>query len=591
MISETILTAIVDAVIGYIVDNRADRVSELIREKLGGDPVKMAFKAALDQAFNHLYKVHPQWVADNFDLSFFQLEGAPILAEFLVMDGRPDASDLAKRWADSLNLQKSEQKAFYVSELEPIALDFLEELAHQLKGQDALRELNIRRALDQATKALESLRQQLDAEKATFGTRRDYLRWLIGRNFYLDPRGTFQTQRQVQVKLDGVYISLLAQRDETLGAADRQVLEKELAELEVEHAAGRLAAEELEDRHDQLHMRFEKHVTSVKAAEVLAFAELVVRNDRVVILGDPGSGKTTLLQYLALKHAEALRDSKADAGKELGPVLFPILIRIAEYAENGIWRRKALSEFLAEACRIHDCPHRGLTDLLQSELNKGNCLVLLDGLDEIVNADERLGVVRQIEDFVRRYSNKSNRFVITSRIAGYRSVPLSEHFVHYTVQEMNGAQIRRFLERWCQAVEDTQTPELPIQERRNKAKREIESIMKAVQSSSGVRRLATNPLLLRILALIHRTGAQLPQKRIELYKLAADTLARTWRSAQGVPEIGACEGRVSYSIAEQTGLLVTRQQTNWHCHRARSLCGAWRRMGTSQRVALGCRRS
>ena len=60
--------------------------------------------------------------------------------------------------------------------------------------------------------------------------------------------------------------------------------------------------------------------------------------------------------------------------------------------------------------------------------------------------------------------------------------------------------------------------------------------MKAVQSSPGVHRLAANPLLLRTLALIHRTGAQLPQKRIELYKLAADTLARTWRMAQGVPE-------------------------------------------------------
>ena len=57
--------------------------------------------------------------------------------------------------------------------------------------------------------------------------------------------------------------------------------------------------------------------------------------------------------------------------------------------------------------------------------------------------------------------------------------------------------------------------------------------MRAIQNP-GVRRLAVNPLLLRILALIHRTGAKLPQKRIELYKLAADTLARTWRSAQGV---------------------------------------------------------
>ena len=112
--------------------------------------------------------------------------------------------------------------------------------------------------------------------------------------------------------------------------------------------------------------------------------------------------------------------------------------------------------------------------------------MLLDGLDEIVNADERLGVVKQIEDFVRHYIGKANRFVITSRKAGYRSVPLGEPFTHYAVQEMDETQMRRFLERWCQAVEDAQTPELSLQERRNMAKREIESIMRAVQSSSGV---------------------------------------------------------------------------------------------------------
>ncbi len=177
-----------------------------------------------------------------------------------------------------------------------------------------------------------------------------------------------------------------------------------------------------------------------------------------------------------------------------------------------------------------------MADLLQTELEKGNCLVLLDGLDEIVSADERLGVVKQIEDFVRHHIGKANRFVITSRKAGYRSAPLAEPFTHYAVQEMDETQMRRFLERWCQAVEDAQTPELSVQERRNVAKREIESILRAVQTSPGVGRLAANPLLLRTLALIHRTGATLPQKRIELYKLAADTLARTWRPAQGVPE-------------------------------------------------------
>ena len=354
---------------------------------------------------------------------------------------------------------------------------------------------------------------------------------------YLDPRGTFQTQRQVQLKLDEVYISLRAQHDETFSTADRLLVEKELADLKLQAVSAPSAAEELEDRYEQLQDRFERHVMTDMSGDVLELAEIINRHDRVVILGDPGSGKTTLLRYLALKHAEALWKGYTEAGIELGTPRFPILIRIAEYAEGGIWKKQSLSEFLLDNPGLHDCPRHGLADLLQTELEeKGHWLLLLDGLDEIVSADERLGVVRQIEDFVRHHANKKNHFVITSRKAGYRSAPLAEPFMHYTVQEMDKTQIRHFLERWCQAVEDVQTPELSVQDRRNVAKREIESIMSAVQTTPGVRRLAANPLLLRTLALIHRTGAQLPQKRIELYKFAADTLARTWRPAQGVPE-------------------------------------------------------
>ena len=140
-----------------------------------------------------------------------------------MIDGHPDASELAARWADSLNINTPERHAYYISELEPIAVDFLEDLAHQLKGKEALRELNISRTLDQTTEALQALRQQFGAEKATPGTWRDYLRWLIDRNFYLDPRGTYQTQRQVQLRLADVYISLQAQYGEATNVVDRRL--------------------------------------------------------------------------------------------------------------------------------------------------------------------------------------------------------------------------------------------------------------------------------------------------------------------------------------------------------------------------------
>ncbi len=335
LIEEVILAAIADAVIGYAFEKSSDKLGEWARDKLGLNSTKKAFKEALGEAFERLRKQHHQWVIDYFDASFFEHEGAPVLAQFLLRDGRPDPSELAARWADSLNMQQPERRAFYTRELEPVAADFLDDLAHQLKGKAELRELHDSRTFEQSAEALQALRQKLGAEKATFGTHRDYLRWLIGRNLYLDPRGTFQTQRQVQLKLDEVYISLRAQRDETPGTADRHLLEKELADLEAKAAITHLAAEEVEDQREQLQARLESHLPTNIPAEVLELAEVVTRYDRVVILGDPGSGKTTLLRYLVLKHAEALWHGRPEAGTGLGRPRFPIYIRIAEYAENS----------------------------------------------------------------------------------------------------------------------------------------------------------------------------------------------------------------------------------------------------------------
>lgn len=255
-----------------------------------------------------------------------------------------------------------------------------------------------------------------------------------------------------------------------------------------------------------------------------------------MILGDPGSGKTTVLRYLALKYASLLKAcaQQGTAPQETTPL--PLLVRIADYAEYGLPKGKSLSDFLIEYLRLQKCPDGGLADLLTTRLAEGRCLILFDGLDEIARTDERRAVVRQIEEFVRRYDSAGNRFLLTSRVAGYRSAPLGDPFVHYVIQDMDETHIRLFLERWCLATEVAHAPQLSRQTHQQTARSEVARIMHAIEHSHGVRRLAANPLLLRILALIHRTGARLPQKRIELYRLASETLAFTWRIAQGMDQ-------------------------------------------------------
>ena len=560
-LAETVLATIAQKVFNYALDQGQSKVVDWARDKLGREPRQQAFKRALSKAYKKFEKQYPQWAASLFNASFLEHEGAPILAEFLVRDGHPGPSDLAICWADSLNTSKPGRRTALVRELEPAASDFLDYMAYALKAEAELSDLNDSRTFEQLANDLKAIRRKLDAEQATTGTYRDYLHWLIERNLYLDPRGTFQTQRQVQMKLDKVYISLRAQRVNTPGDLDRRLhklleqlntvrdeaqKQRELAEKRLgTTVSAKLPSKEIEDQHEHLLASVKVRFIETKnvPGEVLELAEVVNRHDRLVILGDPGGGKSTLLRHLALQHTQALWDARTEVSADLGVARFPILIRIADYAEHGMPKGISLSDFLADYHTLHECPKFGLDDLLTTELAAGNCLVLLDGLDEIVNADERRKVVERVEDFIRHHGNRPNRFIITSRIAGYRSAQLGEPFAHYTVQEMDETQIQRFLERWCTEVEAAQTPDISPEARQAVAQREIDAIMKIVRNSPGVRRLAANPLLLRTLALIHRTGAQLPQRRIELYKLAADTLARTWRTAQGVPESQLVEDR------------------------------------------------
>ncbi len=93
-----------------------------------------------------------------------------------------------------------------------------------------------------------------------------------------------------------------------------------------------------------------------------------------------------------------------------------------------------------------------------------------------------------------------------------------------------------------------------------------------MRHNPGVRRLASNPLLLTILALMKRQGVLLPERRVELYDKYVETLLRTWNLARS-------EGRAqALDVAETLRTLA----------RSRSGCTTARPgVGLVQQQALG----
>jgi hypothetical protein len=257
--------------------------------------------------------------------------------------------------------------------------------------------------------------------------------------------------------------------------------------------------------------------------EAPELARLLNEFSRIAILGVPGSGKTTILQYVALTYARVktgdsrLRQRRA-LKKRFGvsewrlPVYFPLSTVSGALMEL---RRGGADPSILEALPKILPPdfQRGFgartADFFQAALESGNCVVLLDGLDEVPTEEEYKVVVRSIESLAVTFPK--NQYIVTSRIAGWRTGIGADFRVLY-VADFSERQVEKFIDLWYDAVElnavvGRLADEGPTQRAariRRSAQRGRE-LKKALRDNSSVRLLATNPMLLSIIALVHRS--------------------------------------------------------------------------------------
>ena len=492
-----------------------------------------------------------------------------------------------------------------------------------------------------------------------------YLETLVRYNTDLEPGGIKQTRAQVVLPLDEIYVELRANRDRP--DVDRRVIREEVEEIKK-----RLESEnDPKERERQYQIWAHQARTLEQALDISGSREelssIVQRHRQVVILGDPGSGKTTLVRHVTLRFARAIlaepdrlfrsQDDLWDENAvwrlpDLGPVRLPILLHISQYAEA---RHKdpglSLADYLLHYSAGSPLPYaHKLGILLRRLLEAGRCIVLLDGLDEIVDPADRHHIANAIGQFAdiyraaglpgwlahslayapedveekleanaeadeanvviawgtnvpedvrqgwnkriqqrrrewrrgastmrlawelldeARYAHVGNRIVVTSRIAGYHFAGVPGEFEHYTIRQMSLDSIKLFLEKWCPAVERRISDAPDSVQVEQRARREIRGILQSVETMPGVRRLAENPLLLRILAIIHRNEAHLPQRRVELYETAAITLLRDWHLERGTREAAIDDvkamsllGPVAFEIHEnRTSGLISKGET------------------------------
>ena len=226
---------------------------------------------------------------------------------------------------------------------------------------------------------------------------------------------------------------------------------------------------------------------------------------RILVRGSAGSGKTTLLQWLATAAARReLPESLADLSD-----CVPLLIRL-----RAVAKREELpgpEEFLAVVAKPL-AGHAQAAGWVTEQLEQGRILLLVDGVDEVPEAD-RERTRRWLTELMDAYPDA--RYVVTTRPSAVREGWLARAgFTELELQPMSRGDVAAFIAKWHAAAGSGE-----------RYRQWRDRLTAAVVVKQDLGRLATSPLMCGLICALNRDrSGYLPEGRMELYAAALDML-------------------------------------------------------------------
>lgn len=298
-----------------------------------------------------------------------------------------------------------------------------------------------------------------------------------------------------------------------------------------------------------------------------SITDILKQHSHSFVLGDPGTGKTTLIHWLMLAFSNSGSNLTKIALGELVP--FALILRELPLREVNsfadLWQVfTSRNQDVMQAFEQYPEPY----NVIETLLNSGQALILLDGLDEITHTETRRRLGQAVLEAMQRYP--ACRFLISSRVVGFDQRQWFGIEEQISIDEIARAkekilirdvsallpvcylapftypQAQQFVSNWYQQYHPNQDGNLA---------QRVTELLTRIQKNDGLGRLSRIPVLLNMICFIHARRGRLPDGRAELYQRIAETYLVALDTARGISQCS--DNELTFDFKDRSDWLST----------------------------------